>query len=417
MRVFNTVLSVLFCAVITTTSGQETLRRYADAVGLDIGVCMGTNFDRNVQEHNELVKREFNMVVAENSMKAVSIHPSKGVTNFSGPDNLVQFAEDNTIKVRGHTLVWHNQNASWICTGDRKTSLENMKYHIETVMSHFKGKVCHWDVVNEAFEGGALRNSAWMQSIGNDFIDSAFVYAHAADPDCKLFYNDYSTSHINTKSTAIYTMVKRMKQNGIPIDGVGFQSHQSTSDGSSTFYSKLKENFTRFAELGVEIAITELDVKGSDFSAQANVYSDYLRVALEMPEVKTYLIWGVRDQDSWVSPTPLIFDNSWQPKPAYNAILELLKDPPEEDNPVALFPGYRKVNNQLNNSFIQMGHNSISSTRATVLECFNLRGARTGMHTLPANRTIPLSALNLPNGTTIIRAGNETIRVNGLATR
>ena len=419
MRVVQMVIVVFFFGSFSTTHSQEALRNYADAIGLNIGVCMGTNFDWNVQEHNNLVKREFNMVVAENSMKAASIHPSKGVTNFSGPDKLVQFAKDNNMKVRGHTLVWHNQNAGWICTGDRKTSLANMKYHIETVVGHFKGKIAQWDVVNEAFEGSELRNSVWTQSIGDDFIDSAFVYAHAADPDCKLFYNDYSTSHINSKSTAIYNMVKRMKANGIPIDGVGFQSHQSTSDADPNFYSKLKENFTRFAELGIELAITELDVKGSDFTAQANVYSDYMRVALEMPEVTTYMIWGVRDQDSWVSPTPLIFDNNWQPKSAYDAILALLKDPPEEDAPVATVPGYRYSRSIPRDLFYNPANDMITLTGSTgngtaALERFNLKGVRTATAVIPVNRSIHVPSRGRANGTSVIRVNGETIRVNSL---
>lgn len=402
---------------------QETLRNYADEIGLNIGVCMGVQFDKNNQTHNDLVKREFNTVVAENSMKAASIHPSKGKTNFSGPDQLVSFALDNSMKIRGHTLVWHLQNAGWICTGSRQTSLENLKYHIDTVVGHFKGKVFQWDVVNEAFAddgSGGLRSSVWTSSIGDDFIDSAFVYAHAADPECKLFYNDYSISTINAKSTGVYTRVKKMLENGIPIHGVGFQSHQNATDANATFYSRIKENFRRFALLGIELAVTELDAKGSDFQAQADVYATYMRLALEIPAIKTYMIWGVRDQDSWVSPTPLIFDNSWQPKPAYTAILKLLKNPPEEDPLiVSILPGYCRTCSMLQRGGLvyYRANNRVAIDDAligpTALEFFNLRGAKVAKAT-PGKNPPLLSTFYLPPGTAIARGGGKTVRVIGV---
>lgn len=422
MRNLARNLFVILCCAAAANAQDETLRQYADQLGLDIGVCMGSQFDVNNETHNNLVKREFNTVVAENSMKAANIHPSKGTTKFDGPDKLVEFAQENDMKIRGHTLVWHSQNAGWICSGSRENALENMKYHIETIMGHFKGKIFQWDVVNEAFDdgNGNLRNSAWTQVIGNDFIDSAFVYAHAADPDCKLYYNDYSTSTINTKSNAVYDMVKRMVENGIPIHGVGFQSHQSTSDGNDALYGRIRENFERFAALGLDIAITELDARGSDFTAQARVYSTYLRIALEMPAVKTYMIWGVRDQDSWVSPTPLIFNNSWEPKDAYYAILELLKDPPEEDPTEATRFASRgrarsRMNsgtltyNPLNNTIFMSG---ARTNEPVTLEMFNLKGARTAAVTIPANGSLNLGTVNTAGATTVIRSGNGAVRIN-----
>lgn len=413
-----TYFPVMLIALYSLTSGQESLRKHADAIGLNIGVAMGSQFDMGNATHNNLVKAEFNTVVAENSMKAQNIHPSKGRTNFGGPDKLLSFAQQNNMKMRGHTLIWHSQNAGWITTGSRQQVLENMKYHIETVMGHFKGKIFQWDVVNEAFEDGGpnLRNSAYKSIVGEDFIDSAFVFAHRVDPDCKLFYNDFSTSTINSKSTAIYNKVKKMLQNKIPIDGVGFQSHQSTGDGSSALYDKVKENFERFAALGLEIAITELDVKGSDFTAQAKVYSTYLQIALEMPAVKTYMIWGVRDQDSWVSPTPLIFNNSFQPKPAYTAILNLLKDPPPA---VSVFQTNHRVVSSANPVLFSYNNtektimiSDQSTSGRCPIELFNIAGAKIFSCIVPTNVPFSLSSIAIPSGTTLVKANDQVLRVN-----
>jgi len=414
------IVLMLSVSIIVSVSAQETLRKYADKIGLSIGVCMGSQFDNNNTTHNNLVKQEFNTVVAENSMKAQYIHPSKGKTSFGGPDKLLKFAQENNMQMRGHTLVWHSQNAGWICSGSRQTSLENMKYHIETVMSHFKGKIFQWDVVNEAMDdaSGKLRSSDWTKSIGDDFIDSAFVYAHAADPDAKLFYNDYSTTTINTKSTAIYNMVKKMVDNGIPIHGVGFQCHQSATDGNDGLYNKVKENFDRFAALGLDIAITELDAKGSDQTAQAKVYSTLMQIAIDMPAVTTYMIWGVRDQDSWVSPTPLMYNNSWQPKAAYTAVLEVLKT--AEIVRVAGRTGQIQRVSEPAVRFERAGNvvvlRNVPEAGASV-DMFDLRGAKTATFIMPSSGVIPLSSLRKANGVAIVKSGSQTLRDCGLISR
>jgi endo-1,4-beta-xylanase len=408
MRLYIFFFTALLFSFFTTASGQETLRKYADPLKLNIGVAIGFQFSINNQTHNNLVKTEFNTVVPENSMKALNIHPSKGKTNFSGPDKLVKFAQDNNMKIRGHTLIWHRQNASWIITGSRQQVLENMKYHIETVMGHFKGKIFQWDVVNEALEdnGPNLRNSAYKSTVGADYIDSAFVFAHRTDPDCKLFYNDYGTSIINSKSDAVYNMVKKMLANGIPIHGVGFQSHHLASDGTAALYAAVKKNFQRFADLGLEIAITELDAPGSDAAAQAVVYSTYMKIALEMPAVTTYMIWGVRDQDSWVSPTPLIFDNNFKPKLAYTAVMKVLKNPQIDiENFSASLANWLLFYNSATNS---LSFSAIRSGESRTISFFNLAGKKTASCLAASNTSVSLSSIKVSAGTMIVKANNQT---------
>jgi GH35 family endo-1,4-beta-xylanase len=414
-RIWFNVVIISFC--MTISAQDKPLKYYADLLGKNIGVAFHESYvNGGGGDHNTVVKREFNTIVCENAMKAQSITQSKSSYNFSTADQVVNFAISNNLKVRGHTLIWHGQNAAWITTGSRQAVLENMNYHINKMMEHFKGKCFQWDVVNEAYEdeGGNLRNSAFKSTVGPDFIDSAFVFAHRADPDCKLFYNDFNTETVNVKSDSVYAMVKRMLAKGIPISGVGFQSHEPGWAGKfgCSSYADLKKNFERFAALGLEIAITELDVQGA---AQDTVYANYMRVTLEMPAVTTYMIWGVRDQDSWRSSgSPLLFNNSYQPKKDYTTILELLKNPPVAAIlPVshiksALQSGGLMYNSTANTIIF----NNKSSDNPVKLEAFDLLGAKLWSHTIPANKVISLSTFNNVTGLRFLRVKDQMLSVN-----
>jgi len=341
------VFSTIFFSSYFTVNGQETLRAYADKIGLNIGSCTFYQAYRTDQTYSNTLKREFNTIVAENEMKASSLQPNRGQFNFSRADDMVKWAEENNMKVRGHVLVWHAQNPGFLQNGswNRTTLLQAMKEHIEGVLGHFKPKnktVWEWDVVNEAFHNdgsnGSFRSSFWKNTIGEDFIDSAFAYAHRADPNVLLFYNDYNTSNVNAKSTAMYNKIKKMLDNGIPIHGVGFQSHQTLEEYTPAFIASLKENFDRFAKLGLKISVTELDIRiklPSDQNAlkkQADYYREYLETVLANPACRTFMIWGFTDRHSWVPGTfpgtgeALIFNNSYQPKPAHTALLNVLKN-------------------------------------------------------------------------------------------
>ena len=337
----NWALTLLF-VVIMLASAQETLKKYADQIDLNIGTTVGSAFYQNEQMYKDVFSREFNTVVCENEMKPYSLQPQQGNFDFTTPDKLVDFAETNNMKIRGHTLIWHSQNPSWLEHGNwtRAELLAIMKDHITQIMTHYKGKIFEWDVANECITDGSnnvLRDSFWQKTIGNDYLDSAFNYARLADPDALLFYNDYSTETKNSKSDAVYNLVKSMKDRNIPIDGVGFQCHL-IYNMDNNFYSSIKENFERFADLGLQVAVTELDVRiqqpidQAKYEAQANDYRNMIQIAVENEKCNTFMLWGFTDKHSWIPSffpgydDALIFDRDYQPKPAYNTILEVLED-------------------------------------------------------------------------------------------
>jgi endo-1,4-beta-xylanase len=377
------------------TSASEPLRDYADKVGFNVGVAIKESYiTSNNATHNNLVKKEFNTIVCENAMKAQNVAPSKNSYDFTIPDQVVNFALANNMKIRGHTLVWYNQNPDWLASGTRQTLLQNMKYHIEKVMSHYKGKLFQWDVVNEAFadNGGEYRpENPYYQIIGEDYIDSAFVYAHNVDPDCKLFINDYNNSYINDKSTALYNKVKRMVDAGIPVHGVGFQCHERSAKKAPDLYKKIRDNFDRFATLGLEIAITEIDIRlwDSTLAVQGEVYATFMKVALDMPECNTFVVWGVRDQDSWVGADQyaLLFDNDFKPKPAYDSLNVLLKNVP----PIAIID--HNCNDGLKKPELITKTGTALVQKRPYTSMFDLRGVRIGYIT-DKKCQIPLQCVN-----------------------
>jgi endo-1,4-beta-xylanase len=244
----------------------------------------------------------------------------------------VQFAKDNNMAVHGHTLIWHRQNPRWLLKGDwsRDELIAIMKDHIDTVVGHFAGDVLVWDVVNEAFEeDGSYRDTFWHRIIGPEYIDLAFERARAADPEAKLIYNDYNVGWMNRKSDAVYEMVADMAGRGVPIDGVGFQMHLTESGVNA---QSLADNMQRFADLGLEIYITEMDVRipenpsEQDLENQARIYGEVLNRCLAQPACKALQVWGISDKDSWVMDTfpgtavPLLFDDNYEAKPAYEAL-------------------------------------------------------------------------------------------------
>jgi endo-1,4-beta-xylanase len=199
-----------------------------------------------------------------------------------------------------------------------------MNNHITTVMRHYQGKIHSWDVVNEAFQdggSGARRSSPFQDRLGNGFIEEAFRTARAADPAAKLCYNDYNTDGQNAKSNAVYAMVSDFRNRGVPIDCVGFQSH---FNAQSPVPSDYRQNLQRFADLGVDVQITELDIEGSG-TAQANSYRTVTETCLAVSRCTGITVWGIPDMYSWrASATPLLFDNGYGKKPAYTAVLTAL---------------------------------------------------------------------------------------------
>ena len=270
--------------------------------------------------YSAIVAREFNMITPENEMKWDATEPSRGSFNYSGGDAILNRAQSIGARTRGHALLWHQQEPGWAQSLSGSTLRSAMINHVTQVATHYKGKIYAWDVVNEAFadDGSGGRRSSNLQSTGNDWIEAAFRAARTADPAAKLCYNDYNTDGVNAKSTGIYNMVRDFKSRGVPIDCVGFQSHLGTSVPGD-----YQSNLQRFADLGVEVQITELDVQQG--GNQANIYSTVTRACLAVARCGGITVWGVRDSDSWrTGANPLLFDNSGNKKAAYTAVLDAL---------------------------------------------------------------------------------------------
>ncbi|WP_344102865.1 endo-1,4-beta-xylanase [Myceligenerans crystallogenes] len=269
--------------------------------------------------YTTILNREFNMITAENEMKMDATEPSQNQFNFTSGDRIANWAISNGKRVRGHTLAWHAQQPGWMQNMSGSALRSALLNHVTKVAEHYRGKVYAWDVVNEAFADGGSggRRDSNLQRTGNDWIEAAFRAARAADPGAKLCYNDYNTDGINAKSTGIYNMVRDFKARGVPIDCVGFQSHLGT-----TLSGDYQANLQRFADLGVDVQITELDVEQG--SNQANIYAAVTRACLAVSRCTGITAWGVRDDTSWRDDNPLLFDRSGNKKAAYYSVLDAL---------------------------------------------------------------------------------------------
>jgi endo-1,4-beta-xylanase len=282
-----------------------------------------------------ILNREFNSVTAENEMKWDATEPSRGVFNYTNGDRILNHARSRGMLVRGHALLWHSQMPSWAQSLSGSTLRSAMINHVTQVATHYRGQIHSWDVVNEAFADGTsgARRDSILQRTGNDWIEAAFRAARAADPGAKLCYNDYNTDSINPKSTAVYNMVRDFKTRGVPIDCVGLQSHFGT-----TIPGDYQANIQRFADLGVDVQITELDIQSS--SNQANAYAQVVRACLAVSRCNGITVWGIRDSDSWrTGANPLLFDAGGNPKPAYTATLNALNGTPPTTTSTTSAPG------------------------------------------------------------------------------
>lgn len=335
------------------TDETQTLRYYAEKSGKKIGVAIPLwRIDVNNENLVETatVSHNFNMVVAENEMKVDAIQPNRGEFNFYAGDCLVSFAERHNMEVRGHTLVWHKQLPAWISSNGMKNDqgytreelLQILKDHVTTVVTHFKGRVDEWDVVNECLDddqsiirtnptGYKLRESVWATVIGEDYIDSAFVYAHRADPDARLVLNDYGAEFQGkAKTTAFYNLVRRLQKSGIPLDGVGFQCHLTVGEEFDS--TKFDNNVKRYASLGLECSVTELDMSIPDlgspdaYERQAAEYAALVDVMMKYDHCRAVVVWGVKDDQSWRQGAPLLFNAAMEAKPAFFALRNILEE-------------------------------------------------------------------------------------------
>ncbi|WP_033343690.1 endo-1,4-beta-xylanase [Catenuloplanes japonicus] len=314
-------------AIPQLAEAATTLQSLAAAKGKTVGFALTSSY-LSESAYKNIADTEFNLVVAENAMKWSSTEPSRNSFTYAAGDQVADYAASGGKQLYGHTLVWHQQYPSWVDGISSGTDLlAAMKNHVTNVAQHYAGKVTAWDVVNEAFEdNGSRRQSIFQTRIGNTYIEEAFKAARAADPAAKLCINDYSTDAVNAKSTAIYNLVQDFKARGIPIDCVGFQAHLILGQVPSD----LQANLQRFANLGVDVRITELDVRmttPSDASELATQKSDFQKVFTACANVTRctgVTVWGLTDKYSWVPDVfsgygaALIWDENYGKKPAYD---------------------------------------------------------------------------------------------------
>lgn len=318
-------------------AGAKTLKDAGSCTNRLIGVALSRA--RLAEPKFAEAALEFNYVTPENEMKWDVTEPQQGTFTFADGDAIVDFAEARGMKVKGHTLVWHNQLPSWLTNLSASALRTAMTDHIAGVMAHYKGKVIAWDVVNEAWEDdGQLRSSIWSQKLGASFIDDAFKAARAADPEVKLYYNDYDIESDYAKADAVYEMVKSMKERGIPIDGVGMQMHTRTTDEDPPV-PEFVANLERLLALGVEVVLSEMDVRycenGTD-EQQKKRFHDIIAACVAHAGCGAITIWGISDQYSFLNdrtdlqcagslpPRPLLWDNDYKKKPSFDGVMDAL---------------------------------------------------------------------------------------------
>ncbi len=304
-----------------------------------------------------LLKQHFTSITAENDMKPSNTLGENMEFTFEAGDRIADFALRNGMLVRGHTLVWYNQTPDWFFRDTagallpKEVMLERLEKYIQRVLDHYRGRVYAWDVVNEAIAGGDgfyREEIDWFRICGPDYIEKAFLFAREADPEVKLFYNDYNLID-PVKSRKVYEMAKDFQERGIPIDGIGMQGHWTLEDVNE---KNLARSIDLFASLGLEVQITELDlsiypfyhsIPGDslpqdpvEFTAelegkQAEKYREIFRVLREKSDVVTSVtFWGVADNRTWLSnyfvrgrtDHPLLFDAEYREKESFESILD-----------------------------------------------------------------------------------------------
>lgn len=338
---------------------ERTLRALAAPHHLAVGTAVS---DEALADptYRKIAATEFSSVTAENVMKWEVLEPERGRYDWTAADRFMKFAKANDQKVRGHVLVWNNQLPAWLTEGVEDGSISTtelrgiLRDHVRTVVSHYRGRIWQWDVVNEAAtdsfdspDGTITYKGFWAKHLGPGYIADAFRWARQADPKALLFYNDYNIDAFGDggptdKTQFVYDMVRGLRRAGVPIDGVGSQAHLSTRYGNYTAF-QVQDMLDRFAKLGVATALTEVDVRnllpenptGDTLNpllqAQAYNYSALMQGCLASRHCISYTVWGFDDGHSWTNTWDFgsgvgreamaaIYDEEYRPKLAYRAL-------------------------------------------------------------------------------------------------
>ena len=378
MRAKHITSALLIAAFVAACGNQKATvveePSLKDAVGdkFLIGVALNVNQSSGVDTSSiKLVKQHFNSIVAENCMKCEVIHPEEDRYDFTLADQFVSFGEKNGMAVIGHCLIWHSQLAPWFCVDEKGNNVtpevlkQRMKDHITTIVTRYKGRIKGWDVVNEAIlEDGSYRKSKFYEILGEEFIPLAFQYAHEADPDAELYYNDYAMN-MPGKREGVVKLVSSLKEKGIRIDAVGMQGHMGMDYPD---INEFEQSIVAFAGTGVKVMVTEWDMSALPTVKQSANISDtvaYQKMLNPYPEtlpdsvskawnnrmkqffglfekhadvISRVTAWGVSDSDSWKNDFPvkgrhdypLLFDRNYQPKPFVKEIMAESQSPAEE---------------------------------------------------------------------------------------
>jgi endo-1,4-beta-xylanase len=329
-------------------SAASTLRAAAEAQGRYFGTEVTGSMPSN-QTIASIAGTQFDMVTPGNEMKWDATEPSNGNYNFGPGDGIVTFAQNHNLRVRGHNLVWHSQLPGWVSSLPLGQVQGVMEKHITTEAAHYKGKVYAWDVINEPFnEDGSLRRDVFYNAMGSGYLADAIRTAHAADPNAKLYINDYNIEGENAKSNALYAIAQQMVAQGVPLGGIGLESHFITGQVPSSMLA----NMQRFAALGLDVAVTELDdraplpASSGNLQQQATDYANVTKWCLNVSRCVGVSQWGVGDPDSWIPGTfsgygaATMYDNNYQLKPAYTSTLNALNSgsvspPPSSTQPAS----------------------------------------------------------------------------------
>ncbi|MBD1425143.1 endo-1,4-beta-xylanase [Sphingobacterium arenae] len=352
-----------------TSKKKETILKEAYAEQFYVGTALNLAqiWERNPVA-NKVIEQHFNSVVAENCMKSENIQPREGEFYFKDADQFVAYGEKHNMHMVGHTLIWHSQAPRWFFSDkagkdvSRDVLIERMRNHIHTVVSRYKGRIDGWDVVNEAIlDNGEYRKSKFYEIIGEDFIPLAFQFAHEADPEAELYYNDYSTA-IPAKRAGIVRLAKKLQEAGIKIDGLGMQEHHGLTHAS---LEETEQTINDFADLGVKVMVTEMDISvlpharkhvGAELTDTAAYsrsldpykenlpedkmqelgkrYVDFFKLYVKhQDKISRVTVWGVGDADSWKNDWPiegrtdypLLFDRDYEPKLFFQDLIDLTK--------------------------------------------------------------------------------------------
>jgi endo-1,4-beta-xylanase len=325
----------------------------AEAQGRYFGVAYATAHAGDATYSN-IAGSQFDMVTPENEMKWDTTEPSAGNFNFGPGDQVVNFATSHNERVRGHNLVWHSQLPGWVSSLSGTAAKTAMENHITNEATHYRGKIYAWDVVNEPFnDDGSYRQDVFYTAFGGgaQYIADALRTARAADPNAKLYINDYNIEGTGAKADAMFTLAQQLLQMGAPLDGIGFETHLAVQYG---FPGQMQQNMARFANLGLDVAITELDVRmtlpetAAQDSTQSTYYTNVINACKATSRCVGWTVWGVSDNYSWVPSTfsgqgaPLLWNTNEQQKSLYTTVLNSLggtsSPPPTTTRPTTAPP-------------------------------------------------------------------------------